>query len=120
MTQPMVFIVHRTTVRSSTGGRMDKFDLSPAKRFGTLIDILMDDEANQSPENIICRLTNTLIDFTDKDSLLCTGDPMVLMIAGMVLERHCKKWMRLRILKWDKHKRDYTPYFIDRIPLSWP
>lgn len=114
MIERRVFIVHRTTVQSGKGKRVDKFDLSSAQRFGRLIHILKDAEANQPADNIMSMLTQVLRNFTDEDSILCTGDPLIILVAGMVLERHCEQWTTLRVLKWDKHRKDYTPYYISR------
>jgi len=114
MTEPRVFIVHRTTVRGPAGARVDKFDFTPAEHYGKLVHIFKDGEANQSAKNIMHMLTHMLLSFRNDDSLLCTGDPMIILMAGMVLERHCLNWTRMRILKWDKHRGEYKSYYIER------
>jgi len=120
MTEPRVFIVHRTTVRGPGSVRVDKFDFTPAEHYGKLVHIFKDSEANQSPKNITQMLTHMLLGFRNEDSLLCTGDPMIILMAGMVLERHCPNWTRMRILKWDKHRGEYLSYYIDRFTaIKW-
>ncbi len=118
MKNPRVFIIHRAVIQIGVDLVADKHDLSPAKNWGILQYILEQDVVNQSSDSIMFNLKDALEDFTDADALLCTGDPMMLVIAGIVLERYCLNWNSLRILKWDKYTRNYRPYYIGRIPVA--
>ncbi len=116
MKNPKVFIIHRATIQVAVDQVADKHDLSPAKNWGILEYILEHNAVNRSSNSIMIDLKDALEDFTDADALLCTGDPAMLVIAGIVLERYCPKWNSLRVLKWDKYTRNYKPYYIGRIP----
>jgi len=115
MSEPRVFIIHRTTVPGAGGVRTDRHDLRPAQQFGRLVNIFKDEDVRQDSDAIVRKLARILEDFSDEDAILCTGDPLILMIAGMVLQSHCENWSQMRILKWDKIRRDYQPYYIYRI-----
>lgn len=116
MTAQRVFIIHRTMVVSGQGKRVDKYNYALAKKYGELVEVFVDDEARQDPANMVDRLADTLSEFSDRDSILCAGDPLLLIMAGAVLENRSPHWNQIRVLKWDKFKRDYVAHYIPRIP----
>lgn len=116
-----VFIIHRSRykvmVPSDTGHHthklVDQFNYTPAQEFGVLVYILTDLEHQGPPDIVLERIKKQLQGFTDKDSLLCTGDPSVIAIAAMSLLSQTT-WESLRLLRWDAKYQQYKPYYIPR------
>ena len=116
-----VFIIHRSrykvTVPGDTGlctyKLVDRFDYTPAQEFGALVYLLTDFEHQGHPDIVLERIKKQLHGFTDKDSLLCTGDPSVIAIAAMSRLRQTT-WESLRLLRWDAKYQQYKPYYIPR------
>jgi len=120
-TSGRVFIIHRSRYKVAVPSGMgpctykvvDRFDYTPAQEFGALIYILTNFEHQGPPDIILERIKKQLHGFTDKDSLLCTGDPSVIAIAAMSLLSQTT-WESLRLLRWDAKYQLYKPYYIPR------
>ena len=96
-----VFVTHTT-------GRI-VFD--PAARFGRIVHMfplqIYPDLFDTRVPMAIGRLKQVLVDFNpERDYLLPSGDPLLTLLAGMILgERH----PRITLLHWDRQAERYFP-----------
>lgn len=114
MAEPIVYLIHRTTIRGLNDERRDKYDYDGAKKFGRLEYLFQDGEVRLSPPILQRELAERLKHFTDADFLICGGDPAVLFAAGIALYTNGSQWKSLRLLRWDKFKVDYRVYELQR------
>lgn len=103
-----VFVVQRPAYRDrATGEWITKFDLSPAEKFGELVDIL---PSNMfwGPDTIVSQSKRILSDFnSDEDCLLAIGDPVAIAACAIIASRETGE---VTILKWDKKAQSYQPF----------
>lgn len=109
-----VFVVQRPAYRDrATGEWITKFDLSPAEKFGELVDILPSNMFWDA-ETIVAQAERILNAPTwefdpDHDFLLAIGDPVAIAACAIIASRHGS----VTILKWDKKAQSYLPFCLD-------
>ena len=64
-----------------------------------------------SPGPLIFKLRKGLKDYATEDFLLLTGDPAIILIAGVVVHENTNG--KFNLLKWDKQERKYYPIHIN-------
>lgn len=109
-----VFVVQRPTYRDrKTGEWITKYDLTPAKEFGELVDVLPVGQTFWDAETIAAQaeriLNATTWEFDpDEDYILAIGDPVAIAVVAMIAGRLGK----LNILKWDRKAQSYQPFTV--------
>ena len=87
-------------------------DLAKATVYGELVPLLpRKKNITLSPQPVIRELRQKLRNFTDADYLLLIGDPVAIILAGMVTAEMNNG--RIRTLKWDRLINNYYPVTID-------
>jgi hypothetical protein len=64
-----------------------------------------------SPGPVIFKLRAFLKDYTSQDYLLLTGDPSIILLAGVLANEITNG--KFKLLKWDKQERKYYPISIN-------
>lgn len=90
-------------------------DLSDATTFGDL-EILLPagDQAAYSTAPTVRKMNRKLVNFTDDDYLLLSGDPVAIGIAAALAAKHNRG--RFRVLKWDRQECCYYPLQVNLNP----
>ena len=106
--RPRVFVVQRPAYRDRASGEwITKFDLSPAEKFGELVDILPGNMFWDA-DTIIAQAKRILEGFnSDQDCLLAIGDPVAIAACAIIASRETGE---VTILKWDKKAQCYQPF----------
>ena len=89
-----------------------KINILGAAQYGELKFLLP--ELSQiifSPGPMIFKLRKLLKNFTKEDFLLLTGDPALILIAGVIASETTGG--KFKLLKWDKQERRYYPISIN-------
>ena len=110
MRKPRVYVVQRPASKDRrTGEWIEKFDLSAAKRFGALVDIL---PTGQIPhwDELSARMHHRLSEYQDVDYILALGDPVAIAAAAMIASHYNDG--KVHLLKWDRQYRSYIPYSV--------
>jgi hypothetical protein len=91
---------------------MPNHDISSAMSFGK-IEILLHSNTQIafSTAPSIRRLRRKLMDFSDKDYLLLTGDPVAIGLVCAIASFN--NGGRYAVLKWDRRERIYIPIHVD-------
>lgn len=115
-TERRVFVVQVPARRSrEPGGRgtwEEKYDLTPAEAFGTLVRCLDYGNVPSDPEPTRTRLREAMADFdADMDYVLLLGDPVACAQAVHVLGYDLNV-NSFDALKWDRRDARYVPYRI--------
>lgn len=76
-----VFIPQCPVTRNADGSWSEKFDLSSAEKYGTLQVLLNHDDKPYDVEYILSQLHIQLEKYTDEDSIICIGNPIILAWA---------------------------------------
>jgi len=109
-----VFVVQRPTYRDrKTGDWITKYDLTPAKEFGELVDVLPVGQTFWDAETMVAQadriLNATTHEFDPKeDYILAIGDPIAIAVVAMIAGTYGD----VRILKWDRKAQSYQPFTI--------
>jgi hypothetical protein len=111
MTDRRVFVIQVPARRSGPRGAWEeKYDLSPAEGFGTLVRLLGYGNVPEDPEPTRDRLRDGLKDFdADLDYVLLLGDPVACAVAVHVLGFDLNV-PSFDALKWDRREQRYYPY----------
>lgn len=111
MTQRRVFVVQVPARRSGPRGAWEeKYDLSPAEAFGTLVRCLDYGNVPEDPEPTREALRVAMADFdADLDYVLLLGDPVACAQAVHVLGFDLNV-PSFDALKWDRRSCEYLPY----------
>ena len=64
-----------------------------------------------SPGPVIFKLRAFLKDYTSQDYLLLTGDPSIIVLAGVLANEITNG--KFKLLKWDRQERKYYPISIN-------
>lgn len=80
-------------------------DLSPALRYGELRVMLPPNFGMMMGAPAIDAIKERMRDFTAQDYLIAVGDPMLIAAAAGIAA--LKTGGKLRMLKWDRHTKDY-------------
>ena len=106
-----VFITQEKMRRNLDGNFVSEFDMTPALRFGEPEVLIPAGRALFAPVLTVRTLKEKLASFTDQDYLLTIGDPSVIATAAMIAGEVNQG--RVKLLKWDKHLKDYIAIQID-------
>lgn len=106
-----VYVVQRPSIKVD-GEWKDKYDLSPARVFGDLVDCVAPGNVPQDLSGTWRTLRAALQDFTADDCLLAVGDPVTIAAAIFVLAD--SGLPRLRLLKWDRRCSRYIIRTVER------
>lgn len=102
-----VFIVQDQYMRDpETNSLVSKFDFSQAKPYGELV-FLLDPNINpfRPNESVISTLSDHLHDFSNRDFLLLTGNPVLIGWATAIAARANKGVVRF--LQWNGRRKCY-------------
>ena len=87
-------------------------NLTPATHFGELIELLpYPGQIVCSPERAIETIGKKLSSFDNGDYLLLIGDPVAILIAGVMASK--TNGGHVNTLKWDRQKSEYYPVNLD-------
>jgi hypothetical protein len=99
---PSVFVVQE----------MPNHDIAAAMKFGELKVLLpATTQIAFSTAPTIRTLKRKLMEFSDKDFLLLTGDPVAIGLACSIASFY--NGGRFKVLKWDRRERLYIPIVLD-------
>ena len=107
--KPTVYVIQE--IAGTRVGR-PKINILGAAQYGELKFLLP--ELSQiifSPGPMIIKLRKLLKNFTKEDFLLLTGDPALILIAGVIASETTGG--KFKLLKWDKQERRYYPISIN-------
>ncbi len=106
---PRVYVVQRPAYRDrATGDWVDKYDLSAAEAYGSLVYLLPPGNLPRDLTETMARLRHRLSDHCPGDHLLAAGDPVA--IAASVLVAGHFSGGSVSLLKWDRLEQRYFPY----------
>lgn len=108
-----VFVIHQPAVRDRFTNQMrPQHDLSPALRFGEVVDVLPPGSISQDISVLKTQIVAKLIDegCCRDDYLLAIGDPVAIVIGAFAMSAFSDK---IRLLKWDRRMRGYVVSEID-------
>lgn len=89
------------------------FSYETASRYGELrVLIPSKREADQLGKSELELLETGLADFTDRDYLILTGDPILCALAFFVAAMRLDEDEDIRVLKFDRTRRRYEPSII--------
>jgi len=112
-----VFVIHQPAVRDRHTGEMrPQFDLSPALRFGEVVDVLPPGGVTQDYKQLAGDIRRRLLDEDfdpNDDHVLALGDPVavalgVLVVAGLMREFEYGGPGVISLLKWDRRTFSYV------------
>jgi 3-dehydroquinate synthetase len=106
-----VFVIHQPAVRDyHTGEMRPQFDLSPALRYGEVIDVLppgsVTQDYNKMAKEVHKRLTEE--GYSKGDYILALGDPVAIVVGAFVAASLTPHPPAIRLLKWDRRMRGYV------------
>ena len=107
--KPTVYVIQE--IAGTRDGR-PKINIMGAAEFGVFKFLLP--ELSQiifSPGPLIFKLRKGLKDYSQKDFLLLTGDPAIIIVAGSIVSDMTNG--KYQLLKWDKQERKYYPIEIN-------
>lgn len=108
-----VFVIHQSAVRDRfTGSMRPQHDLSPALRFGEVVDVLPPGSISQDIRVLKAQIMDKLLDegCCRDDYLLAIGDPVAIVLGAFAMAAFSD---RIRLLKWDRRMRGYVALEID-------
>lgn len=110
MKQGKVYIVQRPAFYDKKRrGWVNKFDMSPAKKFGELEFLLRPGNIHKDKlEETVEYLKHMLYDFGSEDYILAVGDPVAIAITVMIASERTRG--KVSLLKFDRRSGDYEAY----------
>jgi hypothetical protein len=110
MTESKVYVVQvPMTFSPIKKGWVNKYDLSPAKEYGTMVCLLPPGALFwQALEDTQKVLAEKLASYSEKDYILALGDPVA--IAAAVLQAAQASGGKVNVLKFDKPSQRYFPF----------
>jgi len=107
--EPIVYVLQELP-GTSTG--RPKFNIMGALKYGKLKVLLKENtQIVLSPGPIVFELRRLLKDYTSQDYLLLSGDPAVILLAGMIASDINNG--KVNVLKWDRQEKVYYPLEIN-------
>jgi hypothetical protein len=104
---------------AASGDLVHSFDLTSARQYGELHVLLPSGPQLVTTGPLVEQLRRKLATFSDKDHLLCLGDPVVIaMASAMVAELNDGV---VPLLVWDRRVRSYNSVIVDihrRLPAT--
>ncbi len=119
MKSPRVFAVQVPARRDGPHGLwIEKYDLSAAEAFGSLVQVLPYGNVPNDPGPTRTRLNEAFFsnpeqpfDY-DADFVLLLGDPVAIAQVVSVLEAQRPPGKSIKVLKWDRRGKEYRPYSV--------
>lgn len=108
-----VFVIHQPAVKDYHTGRMrPQFDLSPALRYGEVVDVLPPGSISQDLDVLKVQIMERLVEegCCGDDYLLAIGDPVAIVLGAFAMAAFTD---RIRLLKWDRRAYSYLVSEID-------
>ena len=106
---PIVYVIQE--LPGTSIGR-PKFNIMGALKYGKLKVLLKENtQIVLSPGPIVFELRRLLKDYTSQDYLLLSGDPAVILLAGMIASDINNG--KVNVLKWDRQEKVYYPLEIN-------
>lgn len=108
-----VFVIHQPAIRDRHTGQMrPQHDLSPALRYGEVVDVLPPGSISQDIGALKTKIVEKLLDegCCRDDYLLAIGDPVAIVVGAFAMAAFSD---RIRLLKWDRRMRGYVVSEID-------
>lgn len=108
-----VFVVQRPAYYDrSRRGWVNKYDLSPAGKFGELVFLLRPGNIYRDKlDSAVAHLRKHLADYSEDDHILAIGDPVA--IAATVMMASQVSGGRISLLKFDRMNNEYDAYKVD-------
>ena len=109
MKENTVYVIQEV---AGTQSGAPKINIMGAAEYGTFKFLLP--ELSQiifSPGPLIFKLRKGLKDYSQKDFLLLTGDPAIIIVAGSIVSDMTNG--KYQLLKWDRQERKYYPIQIN-------
>ena len=107
--EPIVYVLQELP-GTSTG--RPKYNIMGALKYGKLKVLLKENtQIVLSPGPIVFELRRLLKDYTSQDYLLLSGDPAVILLAGMIASDINNG--KVNVLKWDRQEKVYYPLEIN-------
>ena len=107
--EPIVYLIQELP---GTRIGQPKFNIMGALKYGKLKVLLKENtQIVMSPGPIVIELRSLLKDYTSNDYLLLSGDPSVILLAGMIASDINNG--RVNVLKWDRQEKVYYPLEIN-------
>ena len=107
--EPIVYVIQE--LPGTSVGR-PKFNIMGALKYGKLKVLLKENtQIIMSPGPIIFELRRLLKNYTSQDYLLLSGDPAVILLAGMIASDINNG--KVNVLKWDRQEKVYYPLEIN-------
>lgn len=89
------------------------YDLSQAEQYGDLVDVLGSISSEVVTLEIKNKIWSSLKSYTERDYILCIGDPSVLSLASVVAA--LRNGGRVTLLKYNRKTKTYAPVHINYI-----
>jgi len=107
--EPIVYVIQE--LPGTSVGR-PKFNIMGALKYGKLKVLLKENtQIVLSPGPIVFELRRLLKNYTSQDYLLLSGDPAVILLAGMIASDINNG--KVNVLKWDRQEKVYYPLEIN-------
>jgi hypothetical protein len=106
MNHPRVFVVqNQHRLNAEKQGYEPKYDLTPAREFGTLVYLLGPSANPLRPAPLITELRHSLRDFGPNDYLLLIGNPVLIVLAGSIASSYAGG--SINVLQWSGKEQRY-------------
>ena len=106
---PIVYLLQELP---GTSIMQPKFNITGALKYGKLKVLLKENtQIVLSPGPIVFELRRLLKNYTSQDYLLLSGDPAVILLAGMIASDINNG--KVNVLKWDRQEKVYYPLEIN-------
>lgn len=102
-----VFVVQQSLTKNRQDQLVARFDLTPAKKYGELIDLLGPSAKPFNAEPVVGELSDKLKDFNDRDYLLCVGNPILIGWATAIAANYNGGFVKM--LQWSGTESGYIP-----------
>jgi hypothetical protein len=102
-----VFVIHQPAVYNRNSGRMcPKYDLSPALKFGQIVEVLPPGSITQDHKLLRRQIKERLKEekASAADYIIALGDPVAIITGALVINEICGE---VNLLKWDRKLGEY-------------
>ena len=109
MSESIVYVIQEI---AGTKAVNPKINIIGASKYGKFKFLLSEfSQIIFSPGPLIYKLRQGLKNFKESDYLLLTGDPAIILVAGVIASDITNG--KVNLLKWDKQERKYYPISIN-------
>jgi len=106
-------IQNQRQLDEQSGEYVDKFDLSPAKKFGEIQCILSPTAKPFINPTIIREIHDKLSSFRDDDYLILIGNPALIGMATAIAAWYNSG--NVKLLQWNKPQKGYIPIIVENL-----